>query len=314
MDKILVNIDFKHETESLLKKVTQLAVQHSAYVELFCCCYNRSIKHGYMFDKSEEQKAEHAYVRQTEAKLEALSAVLQDQGIETGVDVTWDRHTAEGIVRKVLRFEPDLLVHPVQPHNRMGHYLFAPVDWQISRKCPVPVLFAKQREWKDLTRVVACIDPLHEGDEHAMMDREILAQSNALNPDGFSELRVLHCFNTLPHEAIFDEHMVTDYEALQDRVETLHFKTCNRILDEFGLSSDSGQVDIIKGDPDLTISNYAKHHQIDVVVMGSVARSVFDRLLIGSTMEHVVDHVDCDVLIVKRPDFECPVLESPGEH
>lgn len=310
MDKILINIDFKHDTENLLKKAALLAKQHSAHVELFSCCYNRSIKHGYMFDKSEERKAEHAYVRHIEAKLELLSQDLQAQGVDAGVDATWDRHMAEGLVRKVLRFGPDLLIHPVQPHNRMGHYLFASADWQIARQCPVPVLFAKQREWKDLTRVAACIDPLHEGDEHALMDREILRQSSGLNPDGFSELRVLHCYNTLPHEAIFDEHMVTDYEALKDRVLKLHFSRCNALLGEFGLNSDSSQVDIIKGDPDLTISHYAEYNHIDIVVMGAVARSVLDRLLVGSTMEHVVDHVDCDVLIVKQPDFECPVSEN----
>lgn len=309
MDKILVNIDFKHNTSSLMDKVARLAQQYSAYVELFCCCYNRAIKHGYVFDKAEEQKAEHAYIRQMEAKLERLAQTLQQQNIEVGVDVAWDRHIAEGVVRKVLRFEPDLVLHSVQPHSRIGHYLFAPVDWQLARKCPKPVLFVKERDWSEHPRVVACIDPLHSNDKESELDRALLKWTNTFTREGVCELRVLHCYNALPHEAIFDEHLVTDYEALQDRVEKDHFQRCNQLLGEFGLSTDSPMVEIIKGETDLTISNYAANNGIDIIAMGAVARSVFDSLLVGSTMEYVVDHVDCDVMLVKSSGFVCPVTE-----
>ena len=308
MEKILVNVDFKHDNSSLLEKAITLAKQTGAQVELFCCCFNRSIKHSYLFDQENENKAERAYVRQMEAQLETLCNQFLVQGIPCEFDACWDRHTAEGVVRKVLRFQPDIVLHAVQPHTRIGHYLFAPVDWQIARKCPVPVLFVKDRSWPERMRIVACIDPLHEGDRRAEQDKNLLNKTLAL-ADGNHEMRVLHCYNTLPHDAIFDEHMVTDYEALQDKVERSHFKECNGILEEFGLSTSSDLVDIIKGESELTISNYAKHNNIDVVVMGAVARSVFDRLLVGSTMEYVVDHVDCDVLIVKHPDFVCPVSE-----
>ena len=310
MDKILVNIDFRHDASQALEKAAFLARQHGACVELFSCCYNRAIKHGYLFDKQEEQRAEHAYVRQIESKLETLAQQLQQQGIETGFDACWHRNTCEGVVRKVLRYEPDLLIHPIQPHNRLGHYLFATADWQISRKCPVPVLFVKEKPWPEITRIVACIDPIHEADEKAELDHVILEYSQRITQDQFSELRVLHCYNSLPHEAIFDEHLVTDYEALQERVEKLHFSRCNALLESYGLSTDSEVVDLLKGETELTISNYARHNQIDIIVMGSVARSVLDRLIVGSTMEYVVDHVDCDVLIVKHPGFRSPITEA----
>ncbi|WP_415890779.1 universal stress protein [Neptuniibacter sp. SY11_33] len=310
MDRLLVNIDFKHDNSSLIEKAVNLAEQHSAFLELFSCCYNRSLKHSHMFDAKQELKAEHAYVKQTEAKLEELCLNIEALGIKTGFDASWNRHTGEGIVRKVLRFQPDLVLHSIQPHTRLGHYLFAPVDWQLARKCPVPVLFVKQRPWGDHTRVVTCIDPLHKGDEKGALDRELIQRTREMMDDGYSELRILHCYNTLPQEVIFDEHVVTDYEALQERVERSHFSSCDELLQEYGLSIESDMVDIIKGEADLTISNYAKHNKIDVVVMGGVARTILDRLLVGSTTEHVVDHVDCDVLIVKHPDFVCPVPES----
>jgi universal stress protein E len=40
--------------------------------------------------------------------------------------------------------------------------------------------------------------------------------------------------------------------------------------------------------------------------MGAVSRSRLERLLIGNTAEHVLDELDCDVLIVKPPGFKSP--------
>jgi len=312
MDKILVNLDLKQDSASLLEKAVIMAKQYDAALELFCCCYSRTFTQGALFDKDQQHKAEHAHLRQMEEKLEQLAQPLMAQGVKVGFDVAWNRHSGEGIVRQVLRHQPDLLMHGIQPHTRLGHYLFASVDWQIARKCPVPVLFVKNRPWNDITRVTACIDPLHEGDEHSHLDREILTQSFRLAQEGLDELRVLHCYNTLPHEAIFDEHLVTDYEALKEKVEQLHLTRCNELLEEYGLSTDSCEVDVIKGESDLVISNYAEHNEIDIIVMGVVARSVIDRLLVGSTIEHVVDHVDCDVLLVKPTGFICPIEEQIG--
>ena len=41
--------------------------------------------------------------------------------------------------------------------------------------------------------------------------------------------------------------------------------------------------------------------EADVVVMGAVARSAIQRMFLGSTAEHVLDHLPCDLLIVKPP-------------
>ena len=42
----------------------------------------------------------------------------------------------------------------------------------------------------------------------------------------------------------------------------------------------------------------------DVLIMGAVSRSLLTRPVIGNTAERVIDHVDCDVFIVKPTDFK----------
>ena len=49
-----------------------------------------------------------------------------------------------------------------------------------------------------------------------------------------------------------------------------------------------------------------------VVVMGVVSRSGLKRLFIGSTAERVIDHLKCDVLVLKPEGFKTPVPKRPG--
>jgi universal stress protein E len=41
----------------------------------------------------------------------------------------------------------------------------------------------------------------------------------------------------------------------------------------------------------------------DIVAMGAISRSGLQRVFIGSTAEDVLEHLPCDALIVKPPDF-----------
>jgi universal stress protein E len=41
----------------------------------------------------------------------------------------------------------------------------------------------------------------------------------------------------------------------------------------------------------------------DVLVMGAVSRSRLQELFVGSTAERILEHISCDVLVVKPGDF-----------
>ena len=45
--------------------------------------------------------------------------------------------------------------------------------------------------------------------------------------------------------------------------------------------------------------------------MGAIARSVFERAIVGHTAEKTLEHVPCDVVIVKPDGFESPIAAIP---
>jgi universal stress protein E len=52
---------------------------------------------------------------------------------------------------------------------------------------------------------------------------------------------------------------------------------------------------------------------IDLLVMGAVARNRLKRIFLGSTAERVLEHLSCDVLVVKSPEFETPVQREGAQ-
>jgi universal stress protein E len=58
---------------------------------------------------------------------------------------------------------------------------------------------------------------------------------------------------------------------------------------------------------------FAKAMSSDIVVVGAVARPFLKRVLIGHTAERIIERLQCDVLVVKSPEFRSPV-SARSEH
>jgi universal stress protein E len=58
-----------------------------------------------------------------------------------------------------------------------------------------------------------------------------------------------------------------------------------------------------EGHPALVLPALARRLHADMVVMGAVSRSGWQRLLIGNTAEQIIDDLKCDLLIVKPAHF-----------
>lgn len=306
--RMLVSLgDDRHRGE-VLQKLRRL-VQPDSQVELFSCMYSAGLAGSHLFDADGRQHAIQALLRKAEKGLMSQVDKLQQQGLEAGADVYWDRDQAEGIVRKALRYQPDIVLHAPEPHaNPLQRLLSAP-DWRLLRQCPSPLLLSKRPHWNDRPVIAAAIDPFHIDDEAAEMDRSLLQHAAGLAQQLDGELHVLHVFNTLPHSAIFDEHLVVDYEALQKKVRRDHHQRINALIAPYGLSVSDPCVHLLEGELHQLVPRWAEETQVDVLVMGSLARGFIDRLLLGSSAERLMDQVDCDLLVIKPDNFRCPVTE-----
>ena len=306
--RLLVNLARDEHRGEVLQKMQRLLTSESE-VELFSCVYHSQVESSHLFDSEGRQQAIQAVLRKVEKGLQCRVDKLEQQGVRAGADVYWDRDQAEGIVRKVLRYQPDLVLHALDSHPRMLGPLLAAADWRLLRQCPVPLLLGRTPRWPERPRVAAAIDPFHLDDRAAALDRKILTHADQLASQLGGELHVVHVFNTLPHSAIFDEHLVVDYEQLQKKVKAEHRQRIGEMIAPWQLEVGDPCVHLLEGEFHQLIPRWVEDESIDVLVMGSLARGFVDRLLIGSSAERLLDQVNSDLLIIKPDNFRCPVTE-----
>jgi nucleotide-binding universal stress UspA family protein len=67
------------------------------------------------------------------------------------------------------------------------------------------------------------------------------------------------------------------------------------------------QLHLIKGTAKAAIPKKARELDVDLIVMGTVARSGIPGFFMGNTAESILNQIDCSVLAIKPPGFESPV-------
>lgn len=298
MDKprhILVVIDPTATHHPALMRARMLARAFGARVELFVCYVTHAA----------------AELRIDELELEKLANGLREQGIETTTDEASDATLHTGILRKVLKSRPSLVVKDTHPHSLLRRSFLANTDWQLIRLCPAPLLFAHPGEWGRPPRIAAAVDVALPGEKPAVLDHLLLsaAQSFALATDGLSY--AVHAYLpvsgltatatalAVPMAAGVDPaRITTDGELLAreqfDELLSTHDVPCARRR-------------LFAGRPSDSLVEFVRHSAIDLLVMGAFARGWMYNVLVGSTTERILDLLPCDVLVMKPASFECPL-------
>jgi universal stress protein E len=66
-------------------------------------------------------------------------------------------------------------------------------------------------------------------------------------------------------------------------------------------------IQLVEGEPERAISQFVDKNGVDLVVMGTVARSGIAGLVMGNTAERVLQRLRGSVLAIKPPGFVSPV-------
>ncbi len=306
--RILVVVDPTAEEQPAVQRAARLAQAYGASLELFVCDYDQSLASLPRFDPKTAEQARRRVLDNHLAKLDELRIPLKAQGLAVEIDARWARPLHRGIVGKVADTRPMLVVKDTHEHPVLRRTLLSNTDWNLIRACPAPLLLVKPRPLGATPRVLAAVDPVHERDKPADLDRAILGFSVELARRLGGTLHILHAFDTTPlYVAAADTPLsmtsVPPPELLAD-LETRHREALDALLADFPV--DKANVRFEHGPAHLAIAAVAEQEQADFVVMGAVSRSGLERIFVGSTAERTLDRLPCDLVVVKGPGFRAP--------
>lgn len=208
------------------------------------------------------------------------------------------------VIQRVLRDGFDLVIKAAEPHD--GGKGFKAFDMELLRKCPCPVWLCRKTGFK----MAVAIDP--NSDEAAGRDLAVKLLDTARTLAGETpnaSLEVLSCWDFEQENYLRGNAWikVSDEEIAGyiRNTETQHGTALQTLMAEIG--ADTLPVRLVRGAPEGAIPGFIDNNDIDLLIMGTVARTGIPGFIIGNTAENVLQKVGCSLLALKPNGFVSPV-------
>ena len=221
------------------------------------------------------------------------------------VDVRGGRALSAGILQEVQQHRHDLIIKQAEARSD-GEGLMS-VDMELLRQCPVPVWLSRpiKRPHEEI-RVAVAIDAENDSLDERRMAVDLLQLSRSLADSCSGKLRVISCwdyeFESFLRGSAWSKVPEEELNGIVRDVETGNRAALEALIKEAGVA---GDIDImhLRGKPAEIIPRQVTDSQVDILVMGTLARSGIAGDVMGNTAENVVQGVHCSLLALKPEDF-----------
>jgi universal stress protein E len=315
ISKILSVVDPTTVDQPALQRASWLAESTGAEIELLVCYYNEYLSGDRLFDSPSLEKARKEVIDSQVKHLEAIAEPLRQAGIVIKSTAIWDHPLYEGVVRHAVNSGADIVFKDTHHHSVMDRALLTNTDWNLIRTCPLPLWLVKPTAVQDPPIFVAAIDPMNQHDKPAALDDEILHLSKMLGDKLGGEVHAFHSYDPRIAVATATANayipVSLPFDEIEKQMHEDHQKRFGEITSFHGLADDRAH--LVAGLTHEELPEIARTLKADVVVMGAVARNRWKRLFIGATAERTLEHLPCDLLIVKPDWYKTPVELSNHE-
>lgn len=213
------------------------------------------------------------------------------------------------IIQYILKNAHDLLIK--QAENSPNQIGFKSLDMALLRKCPCPMLMVRPaKHIEKEIRIAVAIDPKAEESAGRALSLELLKYASSLAHHFSGQLDIVSCWLFRQEQYLRDGIWITvsddeiDQMVLNEKNE--HENALRSIIKESEIDAHY-QIQLPKGLAEDAIPAFVESHEIDILVMGTVARTGISSFIIGNTAENILQKINCSLLALKPQGFVSPV-------
>ena len=307
--KILAVLDPTVRDQPAMRRAAWLAKATGAELELLVCYYNEYLSGDRLFDSPSLEKARDEVIASQLQHLEELAEPIRKEDVVVRTTAVWDHPLYEGVVRRAVKSGASVVVKDTHHHSAVTRAFLTNTDWNLIRTCPIPLWLVKPNEFDDAPAVVAAIDPMHEHDKPAALDDEILQLAKCVAADVGGSVHAFHSYDPRIAVATATANayipVSLPFDEIEQQMHEEHQKRFREITAFHDIDDDNAH--LVAGLTHEELPAIADRLDAAVVVMGAVARNRWKRLFIGATAERTLEHLPCDLLIIKPDWFKTPV-------
>lgn len=212
------------------------------------------------------------------------------------------------LIQEVLRSGHDLVV---RSHGRDlcdSARPFGAVDMELLRQCPCPVWLVDRRApGRAPLRILAAIHANPDDPTEQALNTTILDWALMLKEGGGAELTILQAWTPFGASLLRPRMSPDEFAEFIEAARSSEDKALTACLERSGHALAGVPVQLVQGEPEDVITSFVESRNIDVVVMGTVARTGIAELVMGNTAERVLRRLRGSVLAVKPPGVQSPV-------
>jgi universal stress protein E len=248
-------------------------------------------------------------LREKRDLLEAVAVPLRERGLEVTTQVGSGKTSLE-LIREVLRGRHDLVVRVAKGAQSRREGFFGNTTLRLFRHCPCPVWAVRPDSQPRFRRILAAVDPAPHDDAHAKLNKAIMELTRSVAERQGGRFDVMHVWSLFGESALAGRLREEEFGQVEQAARAQASQAFERFLAEYGLTLDDQNVHLVKGEPNRAIVDFVNSDGIDLLVLGTVARSGPAGLIMGNTAELVLGRIQCAVLAVKPEGFVSSVAMS----
>ncbi|WP_299806739.1 universal stress protein [uncultured Shewanella sp.] len=235
---------------------------------------------------------------------------IAEADVPLPLEVLSGEKPAVNIIKNILKYKHDLLIKDAEPLAETGEG-FKAIDMTLLRKCPCPVWLNRLvHQPLDKRQVAVAIDPISTSLEENALSLKMLQLARDIANRCDYRLHILSCWeyqlesylrNTLWIK-IDQEQLTAELESSRVR----HREALDSLIEQSGIG---GEIIIhhLQGAADAQIPEFVNESGIDILVMGTLARTGIPGLVIGNTAENILQSIKCSLVALKPEGFESPI-------
>lgn len=224
-------------------------------------------------------------------------------------------------LREIVHSDCDLVVARAEPAPGETR-LFQGDAMRLLRKCPCPVWLEREPPGNSIERVLVAVDvnAAYEPEQlqaNRQLNRRLLELGLTQAIANGAELHLVHAWRNIGDSlvnTVLTSMPDVDIAHYNAECRDAHRRALDDLIRETGASGSADalaflppRLHLVEGNPAVEIPALARRQQVDLVVMGTLARRGVAGFLMGNTAESIIDRLECSLLALKPDDFASPV-------
>lgn len=304
---MLVVIDPSQDDQPALRRAVYLHHCIGGKIKAFLPIYDFSYEMTTLMSPGERLSMREGVITQRTAWIKQQARYYLEAGIPIEIKVVWHNRPFEAIINEVTEFQHDLVLKMAHQVDKLSAVIFTPTDWHLLRKCPCPVWMVKDQPWPVGGKALVAVNLASEEPYHDTLNEKLVTVTQRLAKKvNNTEIHLIAAYPSAPIN-IAIELPDFDPDVYNEAIRGQHLIAMKALRQKYAMDESFTHVE--RGQPEEVIPEIAEKLQAGVVVLGSVGRTGLSAAFLGNTAEQVIDHLRCDLLVIK-PDVSAKQIDD----